>query len=448
MANLATREFVFSKSALVKFDLLFPATFTITSIELLVRLSSLDPPAFTTDSNGAGINVIGNIVSFNFGDSLVSDADPAITYGDLIADDYTYSITINSGEYRIQGHWHISLDSGTPAVPVGPTSGVISFSDLTVDINFGPQIIIQGDGGGDVVGVAPSVLNNITTYADATGKLIKDSGVPLITDGVGDSSLLNTGEYGRQRYRSVTTQDALVNVIPDIDIYYGDPINNIVQFDLIDPSLVEQDSFIFSNIDTTLGLVTQYINIHPSPGDTINNSTNDYILSHRGEFVELVAQSSTNWQVIRQRTFAVAGISMTTPPITPPTLTTTPQKVLAFDTVDIQSFGRVLADLANDEIDVLLIQNPVSDAYTVSLSISFEIGSNADVLLSVYFGGVPTTFAVEQTGRGNNNIVSASSSQPVSVGAVGSFELYAAMSTGSDDIEISKLALVVQRIGG
>jgi len=145
IANIAQLELQFIKNGLVSFDLLFPVGFTVTKIDLLIRLLKDDPAAFTTDSDGTGITINGQVVEFNFDGTLVSDDNPTITYGDLPPDSYTYSISINNGEFVIAGHYHLNLDTGDPVPPVSPGSGAIEFTDLTVVIAFGPEIVVTGD---------------------------------------------------------------------------------------------------------------------------------------------------------------------------------------------------------------------------------------------------------------------------------------------------------------
>lgn len=403
---------------------------------------------WTTDTSTGDVTVNEQVVLWNFNSASIGLG--STPYENLDKKKYYYSQDYGQAagvdpDFRLQGTWEIVTDVG-PVDPPVPAVEKFTFGTVDLQIKLAGTVQVTAVGGG-VSGPISAVVDNLAGWANTAGTAIKDLGVseagfvtnPLTVDlNLGSNSIVNA------TLKAVNTQDAVTAVTAFFDIYNGDPINNVVRFDLPVASSVLDGVFIFTNSDTTVGMETNFMAIRPFAGGTVNGISGDFILSHRNEVVTFWAQNATNWKTLTKTSLDVASVAMLTP--VSEAITTTPTKLTIADTVAVTSNGRLEADIANDQINVVQLSKPV-DAYQLQLNMTFQAANNVEIFIEVFYNGLITTAITSVAGRGSNDVgLSLNTVVGVSV-APAAFEIFvSAGSAGTIDWLTS--SFFVNRLGG
>ena len=104
-------------------------------------------------------------------------------------------------------------------------------------------------------------------------------------------------------------------------------------------------------------------------------------------------------------------------------ITTSFTKLTTWDTTVFSTNGKLIADLANNEIDILDFEGPIQDGYDIRITLTFEYTNNTMVTGQIAVDGTPVSTPVSVNGLGTNKLVSLIIDQQIGVGGADSISL-------------------------
>jgi len=133
-----------------------------------------------TAVTGPGSSVDGNFAMFNgTTGEVLADSGKSVPIGDVVGTDDIQTLqnkTIDGDDNSLLVHLNSDV---TGNLPVGNLNGGTGASSTTAWFGDGTWKTVTSGGGGDVVGPAGAVAGHLPGYADTTGKLLNDSGIPV-----------------------------------------------------------------------------------------------------------------------------------------------------------------------------------------------------------------------------------------------------------------------------
>jgi hypothetical protein len=193
------------------------------------------------------------------------------------------------------------------------------------------------------------------------------------------------------------------------------------------------------------------VELETTGGDVFESEVgfNSFPLGSKNDYVRVETDGSGTWFMTDRRTFSFGAIQRPVSSGTTTQALTTSYAIFdAFDTNAGESPGKLVVDVPNNEIDVILVQQAsIGDFYRVNFDVVCEFTNGQNVTFEVFYNDLPTGILGTQEGRGPGDAININAYGFAGVVSLASFDLRAKVQTNGT-MTIVNCSMVVERIGG